>query len=183
MSFGYTPPVSSVRPHFSRVISPYSVEAIRDAIVNYGAAFSGTDRAWVANLAVGYPFHVAIPGLTAYEGWALCGSGAGNNFDIGIVGLDGTVLTHSGATARSAGAYVATTTLTDYPLPVGDYYAVISCDSIANMAGPAPTAAACESMGMVEATSAYPLTGTLTLAKTTRAFVPMFGLTLRTVSP
>ncbi len=169
-----------------RVISPWSEESIGFFLRATAKQTSTADMAWTANLAMFVPFHVSTPGYTVYEGFAMLGSGAGNNFDIGVYALDGTRLTSSGATARTASVQVNTTTMTDYPLPVGDYYMAIAGDSTSTFAGgtAATGIGTLEAAGVCEMAAAYVLPAAATLARNvTQTALPMFGLTLRTTAP
>ncbi len=173
------------RPFASRVVTPWSEESIGHFLRSSDKNLSTADQAWTANLAIFVPFHVAVPGFTSYEGFVMCGTGAGNNFDIGIYDLSGTRLTSSGATARTASVSVPTTTMTDYPLPVGDYYMAISGDSTSTFSGGlAVGIGTLEAAGVCQMASAYVLPSSATLVvNATQTNLPMFGITLRTVAP
>lgn len=173
------------RSLLGRVIGTWSDAVLGVPLKTTGLTPNGTDRAWPgANAAVLYPFSVDRTGYIAYEGWVQCGTGAGGNFDVGIVSTDGVVLTSSGSTARSASAYVNTTGMTNYPLPVGDYYLALACDGTSNFVGFTATAAGqLTALGVKQAASAFPLSGTLTLDDPTTALIFNFGITLRTVAP
>ncbi len=173
------------RPFPSRVITPWSEESIGPYLRANNKATSTGDLAWTANLLMAVPFHVATSGFTVYEGFVMCGTGAGNNFDIAVLALDGTRLTSSGATARTASVSVATTTMTDYPLPVGDYYMAIAADSTSAFSGGlASGIGTLEAAGVCEMATAYVIPAAVTLAKNvTQTNLPLFGLTLRTTAP
>ncbi len=173
------------RPAASRIITPYSDESIGGYLRATGKNNSTADEAWTANLAMFVPFHISVPGYTVYEGFVHCGTGAGNNFDIGVYALDGTRLTSSGATARTASVQVNTTTMTDYALAVGDYYMAFSADSTSALAGGSAVGIGLlEAGGVCEMAAAYVLPATATLAlNVTQLNLPMFGLTLRSTVP
>lgn len=167
-----------------RVISPWDENSLGQELGIYNIPYTITDRAWpLANLALLIPVHISSPGLTLMEGQAFCGTGAGGNFDIGLYSISGTRLTSSGATARTASTYVATTTMTNFPLPVGDYYMAMSCDGTTNFGGAVTVVGGnAEAIGICEAGSAYPLPSSLTPVVSTRTLIPGFVLLLRTTS-
>ncbi len=181
----YTPPRGTVRPLGSRILTPWSEESIGGYLRAHGKNMSTADLAWTANLAMFVPFHVAVPGETVYEGFVMCGTGAGNNFDIGVYDTAGNRLTSSGATARTASVSVPTTTMANYVLGVGDYYMGISADSTSALSGGSAVGIGIlEAAGVCQMASAYVLPASATFAlNSTQANLPMFGLILRTVAP
>jgi len=151
-----------------------------------GAAFAWTTPAAaaypLANLALYIPFSVSQT-LTAYEGWVITGTVAGGNFDIGVYSAAGSRLTSSGATARTASAVVNTTTMTDLVLlPNTRYYMAFAADATSNYMSTTNVAGLNEAMGILESTTSYVLPTTPTMSRTTRAYVPQFGLNLYTVA-
>ncbi len=184
LDFGVTYPTIKPRQLYSKLVSPWSEECLGGSLASQNLTFGTTDFAWTIGQAIGVPFHVSQPGQTLVAGWCRCGSGAGNNFDVGITTLAGVVLASTGSKARTASTQVSQNMLASYVLPLGDYYMTLAGDTTSNMAGGAPAAGICEAEGLVIAASAFPLAGkTLSWAVTTLAFMPCFGFTLRTVSP
>jgi hypothetical protein len=181
----YSPREGKGQPFASRVVTPWSEESIggylRATVKNQSTA----DQAWTANLLMAVPFHVAVPGYTVYEGFVMCGTGAGGNVDIAVLDLAGNRLTSSGPTARAASVSVATTTMADFPLAAGDYYMAISADGVAALSGGAAVGIGLlEAAGVCQMASAYPIPSVVTLAvNSIQANLPMFGLTQRTVAP
>ena len=136
----------------------------------------------LANLAIYVPFSVSEP-VTAYEGWVVTGTVAGGNFDIGIYSAAGVRLTSSGATARTASDVNNTTTMTNYDLKPGlYYYMAFAADATSNYFAAAQVAGLYEVHGVLESTSSYVLPSGPTLSRTTRAYMPWFGLNLYTVA-
>lgn len=136
----------------------------------------------LANLAFYVPFSVSGP-CTAREGWCVTGATAGGNFDIGIYDSAGSRLTSSGSTARTASAINNTTAMTDYDLKPGlRYFMAFSADGTNNYFGGSQAAGIYESHGVLESTSSFVLPASPTLSRTTRAFLPLFGLNLYTVT-
>lgn len=137
----------------------------------------------LTNLALYVPFSVSKV-VTAYEGWALCGTGTGGNFDVGIYSSAGVRIASSGATARTASSIVNTSGMANTTLVPGvRYYMAFSADDAAEtyIAG-ARVAGIYEAMGILESTSSYVLPTNPTLSRTTRAYLPVFGLNLHTVT-
>lgn len=135
----------------------------------------------LANLAFYVPFSVSAP-VTAVEGWVSCGTVSGGNFDIGIYDAAGSQLTSAGSTARTASAIVNTTTMTDQALVPGvRYYMAFSASSTNNYVAGVLAAGLYEAAGILESTSSFALPASPTLSRTTRAYLPLFGLTLTSV--
>lgn len=136
----------------------------------------------LANLAIYIPIAVS-EAVTAYEGWVVAGATAGGNFDIGIYSAAGSRLSSSGATARTVSTVNNTTTMTDYVLLPGvRYYMAFAADGTNNYAATSAAAGLNEAMGVLESTTSYVLPTSPTMSRTTRAYVPWFGLNLYTVA-
>lgn len=148
-------------------------------VCNMGNGTTGTAYP-LANLGLFVPFSVPLRTLVR-EGYVSIGATSGN-FDIGVYNEGGTRLTSAGATASGSTSPTNTTTMTDLLLdPETTYYMAFSASSntITPVAG-TNVAGLYEAQGVLEATSAYPLPSTVTYAKTTRAYLPVFGLNLCT---
>lgn len=136
----------------------------------------------LANLAIYVPFSVSET-VTAYEGWVVTGTLAAGNFDIGIYDSAGSRLTSAGSTAKPASAVANTTTMTNYDLKPGlRYYMAFAADGTNNYFAGAQAAGLYEAMGVLESTTSFVLPASPTLSRTTRAYLPMFGLNLYTVA-
>ncbi len=185
LDFGVTYPTIKPRQLYGRVVSPWTIDsAIGGTLRGYNVVPATTDFAWVSGQVIGIPFSVSVPGFTLRAAGVFCGTGAGNNFDIGITNMAGLVLASTGATARTASTAVNANMLANYVLPLGDYYIALTGDSTSTFGGAAPAAGLMEAAGVVISTGGYPLAGkTLTWAVTTLAFCPEMWLTTRTVSP
>jgi hypothetical protein len=135
----------------------------------------------LANLALFVPISVPVP-VVVLEGWVQAGATAGGNFDIGVYDESGNRLTSSGATARVVSSHNDTTTMGNLTLlPDRVYYMAFAADGTNNYFSMIPAAGLCEGFGILEATSAYVLPSSVTYVKTTRAYVPNFGLNMGTV--
>lgn len=153
---------------------------------NIGSVFSTTSPAStaypLANLAIYVPFTVSET-VTAYEGFVTTGATAGGNFDIGIYSAAGSRLTSAGTTARIVSTINNTTTMTDQVLvPNTRYYMAFSADGTNNYFAVVLAAGIYESMGVLESTTSFVLPSSPSLSRTTRAYVPLFGLNLYTVA-
>lgn len=136
----------------------------------------------LANLAIYVPFSVSHA-VTAVEGWVSTGATAGGNFDIGIYDAAGSRLTSAGSTARSVSTIVNTTTMTDQLLlPGRRYYMAFSADAASNYIAGTSAAGIYEAMGILESTTSFVLPSSPTLSRTTRAYVPLFGLRVYSVA-
>ena len=136
----------------------------------------------LANLAIYVPFSVSET-VTAFEGWVITGATAGGNFDIGIYSATGSRLVSAGSTARVVSTVNNTTTMTNQVLTPGVwYYMAFSADSTNTYISSSTVAGLNESMGVLESTTSFVLPASPTLSRTTRAYVPQFGLNLHTVA-
>ena len=161
-------------------IHPYSPQADTWALLAWGQAAPSAAGWPLANLALFFPFEVLDTSII-YECFYATGTLTGGNLDIGLYDMTGARLTSTGTTARGTASSWITIGLTDYTISPGQYYAAMSADGTNNYVAWAPVAGACESMGMCEMTSAFVLPATATLARTTRAYVPIFGFNLRSL--
>lgn len=169
-------------PSADGVITLPVISAVDGLGSAFGFAGLGSVAYPLANLALHVPFTVSQP-VTAYEGWVITGATAGGNFDIGIYSSSGSRLTSAGSTARTASAVNNTTTMTDQVLlPDVRYYMAFSADGANNYISAAPAAGLCEAMGILESTTSFVLPLNPTLSRTTRAYIPFFGLNLYTVA-
>lgn len=139
--------------------------------------------AWpLANLALFLPFATARK-MTVSEVWWWNGTTAGGNVDVGIYDRAGTRIQSLGSTARgSVSTVVSSTTWTDLILEAGEYYMAFAVNGTNNIQATGSAAGLCEALGICEMTSAFALPATATLSRTTRAYIPAFGLRCSTVA-
>lgn len=136
----------------------------------------------LANLAIYVPFSVS-EAVTVFEGWVVAGATAGGNFDIGVYSAAGVRLTSSGSTARVVSTVNNTTAMTNLTLvPDTRYYMAFSADTTALYIAATGVAGLNEAMGVLESTTSFVLPTNPTLSRTTRAYIPHFGLNLYTVA-
>jgi hypothetical protein len=145
-------------------------------------ATPGSNAYPLANLALYIPFSVS-EAVTAFEGWVVTGTVAGGNFDIGVYSAAGSRLTSSGSTARTASAVNNTTAMTNLVLQPGTrYYMAFSADATSNYFAATEAAGLRECQGVLESTTSFVLPSSPTLSRTTRAYIPLFGLNLYSVA-
>lgn len=172
----YTPPRSD------GIATSTTISAISTAGAGWNSTGAASAAYPLANLALYVPFSVS-QALTVYEGWVVAGTTSGGNYDIGVYSATGSRLTSAGATARTLSTVNNTTAMTNLVLvPRVRYYMAFSADGTANYLAGTMSAGIYESMGMLESTTSYVLPASPTLSRTTRAYIPMFGLNLYTVA-
>jgi hypothetical protein len=178
---GYSP--AGARFGHGYQISPDSFESIGAYLSHIAQGGTGSSAAWpLANLALFCPFDVYSP-VTITEAYWENGATAGGNIDIGIYDEAGNRIVSLGTTARgSVSVLVTSTTLTATTLFPGRYYMAMSHDGTSNIFGIAPTAGLLQAAGVCEMASAFPLPATATLAATTRAYLPKFGLLVKSTA-
>lgn len=145
------------------------------------AQVSGTDTAWVANLAVFAPFFINET-MVVSEWWINLGTTTtASNWDFGIYREDFTKIQTLGSTAAGtvASNINNTTTWADLTLPAGAYYMAYANDSTRPHATSNDIAGFHIAAGYMEQTSSsFPLPATATPIRYTRAYFPHFGFTL-----
>jgi hypothetical protein len=150
-----------------------------------GISIPTTSTAWVAGLAVYVPFYLESDS-TVYEFWWGNGSGTTvHNIDVGIyttafVALQ-TLTSTAGATTASA--IVNTSTWTDLALTAGAYYMGFVDDSTRNIETSADAVGLYQASGIMEQTGlSSTLPNPMVPVVYTRAFLPQFGLNLRSTA-
>lgn len=135
-----------------------------------------------ANLAIYVPFVLESP-VTVYETFVVSGSlTTSNATEIGVYDTAGTRLFTTATTVNVANDVINSSGMTDYVLSPGAYYMAFACDGTRNFFATSFVAGLYQSFGFMEQTG---LTGanlptTATFAAYTRAYLPQFGLNLRT---
>lgn len=162
------------------IITPYHPRSIGGCVA--GASLNwGSGGAWPsANLALFVPF--VVEGLALAQKMLTWVSSASGNVDLGIYDAAGNRLVSIGSTAAS-GTSIQEYNITDLLLARGQYYMALAADNgtiqIRRGGGDArPTG----TFGMAEMASAFPLPSTATVAKVSNAYVPAFGVAMRTVA-
>lgn len=144
----------------------------------------GTNTAWIANLAVYVPITIDIP-CTVYEWFWLNGTlTTAHNIDFGIYNADFTKVQSLGSTVgtTTASTIINTSTWTDLALVPGTYYMAFANDSTRNFTCSADAAGIYQACGIVEQTTAFALPSPAVPVAYTRAFLPFFGMNLRSTA-
>lgn len=134
-----------------------------------------------ANLAILVPFELERP--VAYASlWVFNGSAVSGNFDVGVYTNDGTNtaarVVSTGSTAQS-GTSVPQSVASAFTLQRGSYYLALCCDNTtATFFAKVPALVNIgETVGLAQvANGAVTLPSSLTLAASTTAYLPMFGI-------
>lgn len=146
---------------------------------------NGTTTAWVSGLAVYVPFVMDMPGIV-YEWWWVNGTlTTAHNLDFGVYNLDYTKIQSLGSTAgaTTASALINTTTWTDLTLAAGAYYMAFVDDSTRNFTTSNDAIGLYQSSGCMEQTGlGSTLPSPMVPVTYTRAFLPQFGMNLRSVA-
>ena len=117
--------------------------------------------------------------VTAYQIIVGCGSGAGNNFDVGIYDRFGNRLVSSGSVARTASTEMVQN-ITDTVLLPGLYYMAIASDSASTMVGWIPAQLGLSKMlGVKQMDTAFPLPDPATFITPTNSIIPSINIVLR----
>ncbi len=154
------------------------------------AASGASPWSGAANVLLAFPFVLEAPRTTIYKGFAITGSSAGSNFEVGILDASFEKIVSSGSVSGGAVANTAVMAdLTDTTLPPGLYYAAMSCDATTTGRwfrwSPAGAAAIAFWMafGCWQQAAAGPgsFPTTATPADITNAAFPLFGLITRSV--
>lgn len=165
---------------FNRVtISTAHPESIGAETLTAGQTF-GTAAAWpAANRAIFVPFVVRSPIIVVKLFIHM--NAASGNVDVGVYDTGGNRLSSAGSTAAS-GSGVQAFDVTDFTLAAGAYYFGAALDNtVATLVSlPLPVGAA-SGFGVLSQSSAFPLPNPATFAAAQDAYVPLIGLTARTV--
>ena len=164
------------------VISSHSLRNCETRIGNTNVSAA---IAWVANLAVYVPFVTDIP-CTVYEYWYHNGTlTTAHNAQLAVYRDDLTQVGESAvSTTTTASIIINTAASTDLTLVPGRYYMAFADDSTRNFIGTGDAVGLYQAGGVVEQTgiAAGPnLPDPMVPVTYTRAFLPHFGLNLRTV--
>lgn len=134
-----------------------------------------------ANLAIFVPFRLPAP-LTVQSLWVLNGATASGNIDVGIYDYTGTKLVSTGSTAQSGTNVVQSVGVTAV-LGAGLFYLALAMNNTTGtIARFAPAnVGLVKAAGLAEAASAFPLPATTTLSTVSNAYMPLVGLSGRSV--
>lgn len=136
-----------------------------------------------ANLGIFVPIVLPAPYLVKKVWWAN-GAAVAGNVDCGIYSNGGALLASAGSTAQSGTSTVQSVTLgTAILLTPGQYYLALSASSATAAFLASTTGAAYKQQrgGMAQQAAALALPASFTLATLTNDFIPVYGISSRTV--
>ena len=166
---GVCPPVISV---FSQFCSASNLVFLANAVSN------GSSFAWPsANRALFVPIWLPAPFLLKSM-FAVNGTTATGNIDLGVYGVDGSLIASKGSTAQSGTSTLQILSLTTpIILSPGRYFMAISASSTsATFIGRTPTTQILRRFGLLQAASQVPLATGPTFATAASAVLPHFGI-------
>ncbi len=168
-------PTSGVCPPVISSLSPYAGTGCLTYMANsFGA---GASTAWPsANRAMFVPFWLPGPFVLASL-FSYNGATATGNIDIGVYGVDGSLIASKGTTAQSGTSTLQILTITAKVLLPGRYYMAISASSTSTtFVSRTPATNLTVRMGLLQAASQVPLATGPTLATAASAVLPIFGI-------
>lgn len=167
------------------MITPASRNCLGIEMAAYAFAAPASAVHPVANLAIFVPF-VLAESITVVKLFNMNGSTAVNNIDVGIYDSSGTRLVSSGSTVQSGINVIQEFDVTDTVMGPGLFYlAKASNDQATSFRWVHPSATAptefLQTLGMAQMATAFPLPATATLAAIAQNYVPLIGLSRRTL--
>lgn len=164
-------------------ITPWSADSLGVTIAAMGLGSPASVAFPTANDAYLFPFRLGSD-FTVAKLWWFNGGTASGNVDCGIYDQNFLLKTSTGSTAQSGTNAVQSVDITDYVLRKGLYYLAVSMDNgtgtLFAVSGTNPTILT-KTAGSVQMASAFALPSTITPAANTDGYVPLFGLSARTV--
>lgn len=146
-----------------------------------GAAFAASANWITANRAISCPV-IIERSMVVVKMFCLNGTAVSGNLDIGIYDSSGTLLVSSGSTAQAGTSTIQSFDIADTTLSAGIYYmAMVMDNGTGTVARSNATATACGGGGQLQQNTAFPLPNPATWAANGSAFIPLIGITARTV--
>jgi hypothetical protein len=163
-------------------IHPWSVESCGIGMTAYGEVYSSNGSAVypTANKAFYAPFFIGEP-TTIVKAFTVNGTALSGNVDVGIYTDNGVKLVSTGSTLQAGTSDMQLIDLTDTLLAPGSYYMAMACDNTTATFFRQSTAAMLPAVGLLSQLTAFVLPSTATMARDTGSYMPLFGLTTRTV--
>lgn len=166
------------------VITPYSLECLGDEIIGAGLSTSSS-AAWpTANAAAYVPFLIYYPYVAKLMFWINTATVGTNNVDVGIYNSAGVKLVSSGSVLTAGATTVQNTDITDTLLLPGLYYMAMAVDGTTDTffyLQSGTTAPVPRALGVYQEAAAFNLPATATFAGSTGAFIPLVGITGKTI--
>lgn len=163
------------------MITPASRLSIGTELAALGAGVPAPATWPAANRAIYIPF-VLAESVTVVKLFWVNGATVSGNVDVGIYGgVSQTRLVSSGTTAQAGVNDVQSVDVTDTAMGPGQFYLALVCDNTTATFQRWPTATLnLKVAGAAQQASAFVLPTSAVLAATTAAYLPVFGLSLRT---
>ena len=176
-------PISILAPNVT--IHPWAWESIGVKLTGQGGTTlpNAVSTAYpTANQALYVPFCLTRPIIVAQLFW-VNGATVSGNVDAGIYSVDGVLLVSTGSTAQAGTSVSQVVDITDTQLGTGLFYLAIAVDNTTAtlIRGTAGSVARCAAMGCANQGSAFPLPAPATFATIASNYIPVFGLTTRSV--
>lgn len=166
------------------VIHPWSVlESIGGGLANINQPFQGCSSATypTGSVAIYVPIQISER-LLAKKLFAFNGAAVSGNIDVGVYDGLGRRIVSAGSTAQTGTNVLQEFDITDTWLGPGLHYLGIALDNTTGtLFSSAPTADNLRALGVFQEASAFALPATATFATMAQAYIPVFGLTTRTV--
>lgn len=166
-------------------ITPQSLESIGAQMAAGGSTLNSWTSASYpsANRAIYIPFEIATP-VTVVKLLCVNGGVVSGNVDMGIYDWTGTRLANNGSVAQAGSSGIQSFDITDLLLGAGRFFLAVclssSSGSLQRLAGPSTEQMA--AWGVYNQSGAnVPLPATASFAKPLSTYIPMIGLTTRTV--
>lgn len=176
-------------PDFPQAGQEFNLSTICTAsIESCGVPASANQTSWGAaaaawpnaNRAIFTPFVVEAR-CTAYQLFVGVGAASGN-LDLGIYDREKHLLVSTGSTAVAGVNAIQTINTTDLLLHPGLYYMAMVCDNVvATFNSGAPLASVAGAWGCLQQAAAHPLPNPAVWAGMAAAYVPLMGLSTRTL--
>lgn len=175
-------PTSVIEPNTT--ITPWSLESLGSGLSIASASLGSLNSTTfpVANTAYFIPFVVSKP-ITVVKMFLCNGAAVSGNVDLGIYDSAGTKIISIGSTAQSGTSARQEFDITDTQIGPGQFYMALAIDNTtaATKNGPLSNVILGKAFGIAEQASAFPLPATATFATLSSAYLPLMGLTVRTV--
>lgn len=163
-------------PFRRSVIATHSPQALGVGYCAIAQAGAG-NAAWpAANDALFIPLVLDRP-VTVSRMFAANGNVAGNAIDLGIYTADGALIVSSGSAAQSGTITLQFLDVTDTYLSPGQYYMAAAANgTTATMRRFSTSIIIQQMLGVLKATSSFPLPTSVTFATVTATYVPIIGV-------
>ena len=182
-------PISVVEPLVT--INPWSLESIGAHLVSgcdffatsWGINVVGSQAYPTANLALFIPFSVTKP-IVAVKLFAYNGGTVSGNIDVGIYDANGVRLISSDSTAQagtSATTALQSFDITDTQFGPGLFYLAVAMDNTTGCLCAVVPDISPAFTGMAQMATAFPLPAVATFASCATLYIPLIGLTTRTL--